>query len=76
MLNTPPEALKIADVVSTLIRLEPSRKILKGNCPFHKDNMVSFMVNPEKNSFKCFGCGVEGGPKEFLAIAGNKNLRD
>jgi DNA primase len=58
------------------MRLEPSRKILKGNCPFHKDNMISFMVSPEKNTFKCFGCGVEGGPAEFLAIVNNKKFPD
>jgi DNA primase len=74
MLNTPPETLKIVSVVSTYITLEPSRKLLKGNCPFHKDNMNSFMVSPEKNSFKCFSCGVEGGPNEFLTIISNKMM--
>jgi DNA primase len=24
------------------------------------------MVSPDKNIFKCFGCGKEGGPVEFL----------
>lgn len=24
------------------------------------------MISPEKNIFKCFGCGKEGGPIEFV----------
>jgi hypothetical protein len=36
-------------------------KALKGNGPFHTDQSESFMVSPEKDRFKCFGCGKEGG---------------
>jgi DNA primase len=34
--------------------------------------MNSFMVSPVKNIFKCFGCGMEGGPIEFLMAIGHK----
>ena len=47
--------------------------MLKGNCPFHTDQNASFMVSGEKNIFKCFGCGKEGGPIEFLMAIQNKS---
>jgi len=56
-------------LISNYVKLQEGRKILKGNCPFHNDSSESFMVNPAKDIFKCFGCGLEGGPSEFsLAI--------
>jgi DNA primase len=56
----------LVKLVSKHITIREGRKILKGNCPFHTDHQDSFMVSPEKNVFKCFGCGKEGGPAEFM----------
>jgi DNA primase len=58
-------------IVSKLVLLRDSRKVLRGNCPFHPDQSASFMVYPARNIFKCFGCGREGGPKEFLLAMEN-----
>jgi len=52
-------------LISTYVRLEEGRKMLKGNCRFHNDTAGSFMVYPTKEIFKCFGCGLEGGAAEF-----------
>jgi hypothetical protein len=49
------------------ITLRESRRNFRGNCPFHQDTTGSFMISPEKNIFKCFGCGKEGGPAEFIS---------
>ncbi|MCO5948102.1 CHC2 zinc finger domain-containing protein [Mucilaginibacter flavidus] len=58
-------------IISKHVKLQQGRKALKGTCPFHPDQSDSFMVSPEKNLFKCFGCGKEGGPAEFESwIAG------
>lgn len=32
----------------------------KGLCPFHKEDTPSFSVSPQKQIFKCFGCGEAG----------------
>ncbi|MDP9076461.1 MAG: CHC2 zinc finger domain-containing protein [Bacteroidota bacterium] len=64
----------LVKIVSKHITLREGRKTLKGNCPFHPDQSDSFMVSPEKNLFKCFGCGKEGGPVEFVMWIENTNF--
>ncbi|MFD0793616.1 CHC2 zinc finger domain-containing protein [Mucilaginibacter litoreus] len=65
------EQLNLVEIVSRHVLLQQSRKALKGRCPFHKDETTSLMVIPASNVFKCFGCGAEGGPIEFMmAIEG------
>ena len=66
----------LVSLISKHVQLQESRKILKGNCPFHEDNAESFMVYPAKDLFKCFGCGLEGGTQEFSqALSGRKKDR-
>lgn len=65
----------LAALIQSYIPLHEGRKALKGNCPLHDDNL-SFMVMPAKNVFKCFGCGTEGGPIEFLALISNKSKNE
>ena len=56
----------LVSMVSKYLTLTPGRRADKGTCPFHHDPGQSLMVSAEKNIFKCFGCGQEGGPVEFL----------
>lgn len=37
-----------------------------GVCPFHKDDTPSLTVTPNKNLFHCFGCGIGGGPIDWV----------
>jgi DNA primase len=67
------DLLKIA---SKYILLVESRRNLKGRCPFHADQGTSFMLSPEKNIFKCFGCGKDGGPIEFIMYMEGKTREE
>lgn len=54
------ERVSILDLVSPHVELKKAGKYYKGLCPFHPDKNPSFIVNPDRNTFHCFGCG-EGG---------------
>ncbi|MEG4010360.1 DUF3987 domain-containing protein, partial [Microcoleus sp. Pol11C1] len=51
---------------SYIPNLKRSGTNLKGLCPFHEEKTGSFTIDPDTNLFKCFGCGVGGGPVQFL----------
>lgn len=51
------------DIVSWIggqISLKKAGRTYKGLCPFHSEKSPSFIVNPERQTFHCFGCGVGG----------------
>lgn len=54
------ELADIVEIIGEHVNLKKSGVNLKGLCPFHSEKTPSFMVNPERKSFHCFGCG-EGG---------------
>ena len=60
------EANDIAEVVKEYVPLSASGRNLKGLCPFHSEKTPSFMVNPDRQIFKCFGCGEGGTVINFL----------
>ena len=58
-----------ADLVSIIGRhttLKRAGNEFKGCCPFHGEKSPSFYVNPQKNIYHCFGCGVGGNAIGFL----------
>jgi DNA primase len=59
-------ANSIYDVVSEYLSLKKSGRNFKGLCPFHAEKTPSFMVNPEKQIFHCFGCGEGGNIFSFV----------
>lgn len=56
----------IAQVVGEKVSLKRAGRNLKGLCPFHTEKSPSFMVNPEKQIYHCFGCGAGGDVFSFL----------
>lgn len=52
--------VSIEEVASQYVDLKPAGKYLKALCPFHTEKTPSFFVNPEKDSFTCYGCNKFG----------------
>src|SRR4029434_8655123 len=56
----------IVELVGRFVNLRKAGQNYKGLCPFHGEKTPSFMVNPKKGIFHCFGCGVGGDVFGFL----------
>lgn len=56
----------IVDVIGSYVRLKRSGSGYVGLCPFHNEKSPSFSVNPARQMYKCFGCGVGGNVITFV----------
>ena len=56
----------VVDVISPYVRLTKRGANYVGLCPFHGEKTPSFSVNPGKQIFHCFGCGVGGNSISFV----------
>jgi DNA primase len=59
-------AADIHEIISESVVLKKTGKNYQGLCPFHSEKTPSFSVNPSKQIFYCFGCGVGGDAIDFL----------
>ncbi len=69
--------LDILDVVAPYATIQKSGRTFKANCPFHTERTPSFIVSPERQSWRCFGaCATGGDIFSFVMRAENLQFGD
>ena len=58
----------LVKVVSEYVRLTKRNKDFWGLCPFHQEDSPSFHVNPQRQSWYCFGCERKGDAFTFIEL--------
>lgn len=56
----------IVDVINSYIPLKKMGRDFKACCPFHNEKTPSFVVNPQRQWYHCFGCGKHGNVITFI----------
>ena len=56
----------IVQIIGEHVNLAKAGTNYRGLCPFHNEKSPSFMVSPELQIYKCFGCGAGGDVFTFL----------
>lgn len=56
----------IVSLISEYIEVKKAGRNYKANCPFHGEKTPSFMITPELQMYKCFGCGRHGDCFTFI----------
>ncbi|WP_102026998.1 DNA primase [Salirhabdus sp. Marseille-P4669] len=56
----------IVEVISDYVQLKKQGRNYLGLCPFHNEKSPSFSVSPDKQIFRCFGCGKGGNVITFI----------
>ncbi len=65
------DSTDIVELVGRYVQLRRAGNAWKACCPFHAEKTPSFHVNPARQTFHCFGCGVGGDAVKFLMMFEN-----
>lgn len=65
------DAADVVDLVGRYVQLRRAGNSWKACCPFHAEKTPSFHVNPARQTFHCFGCGVGGDAVKFVMMFEN-----
>ena len=66
----------LVDLVSESVRLTKKGNSWWGCCPFHSEKTPSFHVVPDRQMYKCFGCGKGGGAVNYVMELENLPFKD
>jgi len=58
--------LDIVEFIGQYLQLKKVGINYSALCPFHSEKVPSFMVSPERQSFRCFSCGESGDVISFF----------
>ncbi len=76
ILNQIQERTDIVELIAQYVPLRRAGRSFKANCPFHNEKTPSFVVNPDKQIFHCFGCNVGGNVFGFVMKIEKKDFRE
>lgn len=68
--------IDILDLIAEYVELKRAGQNYKGLCPFHSEKTPSFMVNPSKQIFHCFGCHKGGDIFTFMMDYENMTFQE
>lgn len=60
------QKVDIVSLIGEYIKVSKAGRNFKALCPFHSEKTPSFMISPELQMYKCFGCGESGDCFSFL----------
>ncbi len=66
----------LVDLISQHTSLKRRGRNLVGLCPFHEEKTPSFSVDPDRQFFKCFGCGKGGDVFTFVQLRESVDFRE
>ena len=69
-------SVDIVEVVNEYVPLKRRGANYLGLCPFHKEKTPSFTVSPDKQIYKCFGCGQGGSVVQFISKLENLDFKE
>jgi len=64
------------DILEVMVREGIELERGKAPCPFHDEKTPSFIVNPKRQTFHCFGCGVHGDSIDFVMKRHSVNFKE
>lgn len=56
----------IVKIITHFVDIRKDGVNFTGKCPFHTEKSKSFVVNSQRQKYKCFGCGASGDAIDFI----------